>query len=166
MAGSLGLAMLTILLFGLANSPEDPPSSSERVAIASLAVETTTTTDAGGATDSESTSGGATDSVEGVDNAELVATGEGLATTNGCVACHSNNGTDGIGPTWSGLFGSERPLIGGGSAIADDAYLLESLVNPGAQVVDGFLDGIMPPTYGDSLATEDIDALFAYIKSL
>lgn len=166
MAVSVGLAMATILLVGLLTSSEDSSSSSESVAVASVAVETTPPPDAGGATDSGATSDGATDSADEVDDADLVTTGEGLATTSGCIACHSNNGVDGVGPTWSGLFGSDRPLVGGDSAIADDAYLLESLVNPGAQVVDGYPDGVMPATYGDSLSTEDIEALLAYIKSL
>jgi mono/diheme cytochrome c family protein len=98
--------------------------------------------------------------------ASLVAMGEELTTTNGCIACHSTNGLDGVGPTWTGLFGSERVFAGGGSATADDAYLLESIVNPGAVEVEGFPTGVMPATYGDSISAEDIETLIAYIKSL
>lgn len=98
--------------------------------------------------------------------ASPVAMGEELATTNGCIACHSTNGLDGVGPTWSGLFGSERVFADGTSATADDAYLLESILNPGVVEVEGFPTGVMPATYGDSISAEDIDTLIAYIKSL
>lgn len=94
------------------------------------------------------------------------AAGEQLATTNGCIACHSTNGLDGVGPTWTGLFGSVRSFADGGSATADDAYLLESILNPGAAEVTGFPSGVMPATYGDTISAEDIETLIAYIKSL
>lgn len=96
----------------------------------------------------------------------LIATGEDLATTNGCVGCHSTDGTNIVGPTWQGLFGSERSLVGGGTVTADEAYLAESIVDPTAAEVDGFPAGVMPATYGDSLSAEDIEALVAYMKSL
>jgi hypothetical protein len=54
----------------------------------------------------------------------------------------------------------------GSSATADDAYLLESILNPGVVEVEGFPTGVMPTTYGDSISAEDIDTLIAYIKSL
>ncbi len=103
---------------------------------------------------------------ESTGEALLVATGEDLATTNGCFACHSSDGVDGIGPTWSGLLGKERVLVGGDSVTADEAYLTESILNPGVAEVDGFPTGVMPATYADSLSTEDIGALIAYITSL
>lgn len=107
---------------------------------------------------------GAAEDVGGDDS--LLATGAELATTNGCIACHSSDGLEGVGPTWSGLFGSERTLAGGGTVTADDAYLLESIIDPSAAEVEGYPTGVMPATYGDTISPEDIDALIAYIKSL
>src|SRR3989304_3842212 len=49
--------------------------------------------------------------------------GQRWAETYGCVACHSLNGDEGVGPTWLGLFGHEVPLTDGGPVIADEAYL-------------------------------------------
>jgi mono/diheme cytochrome c family protein len=113
-----------------------------------------------------STAAEAAPTEELTDDALLVATGEDLATTNGCIACHSSDGLDGVGPSWSGLAGSDRLFEGGGSAIADDAYLTKSILEPNTEIVQGFLSNIMPETYGTSLPVEDIDALIAYINSL
>ena len=49
--------------------------------------------------------------------------------------------------------------------VADDAYLLRSIVDPPAQVVSGF-NPIMPTGYGDRLTEEDINDLIDYINSL
>jgi mono/diheme cytochrome c family protein len=85
----------------------------------------------------------------------LVVEGEALATSNGCVACHSTNGVDGTGPTWKGL-GETR----------DAAYLRQSIIDPNADVVAGFSPDIMPQTFGDTLTDDQINALVAYIQSL
>ena len=47
---------------------------------------------------------------------------------------------------------------------ADEDYLLESIVDPGAKCVEGY--GLqMPATYG-SLTQKQLDGLIAYIKTL
>jgi hypothetical protein len=91
--------------------------------------------------------------------------GEDLAVEIGCVACHTTDGTDLVGPTWAGLAGSDRLLDSGETVVADDAYLLRSIVDPPAQVVSGF-NPIMPTGYGDRLTEEDINFLIDYINSL
>ncbi|HIE22574.1 MAG TPA: cytochrome c [Acidimicrobiia bacterium] len=96
---------------------------------------------------------------------EAAARGEALATQLGCLACHSTDGTPGVGPTWKGLAGSSRPLASGESVVADDAYLLNSIVEPAEQVVAGF-DPIMPPDYGETLSEQEISDLVEYIRSL
>jgi cytochrome c oxidase subunit 2 len=82
-----------------------------------------------------------------------------------CQSCHSVDGSDKVGPTFLGLYGSERPLDSGDMAQADEAYIRNSIVNPGAQVVDGYAN-IMPRILGDTLSEEEIDGLVAYIESL
>jgi cytochrome c oxidase subunit 2 len=91
--------------------------------------------------------------------------GEGLAVELGCVACHTTDGTDLVGPTWAGLAGSDRLLDSGETVVADDPYLLRSIVDPPAQVVAGF-NPIMPTGYGDQLTDEEISDLIDYINSL
>lgn len=102
--------------------------------------------------------------------AELVARGEELAGSLGCMACHSTDGTTLAGPTWKGLYGSERRLTNGRTVTADDAYLRESILQPDAKVVEGFAPGVMAAGIAgvkDQLSeAETVDALIAYIKSL
>ena len=98
---------------------------------------------------------------------ELAATPEGsgqlLVAANGCAACHSINGAQGIGPTWFGLFGSEVELTDGTAVIADEAYITESIKAPQAKIVAGFETQLMP-TYG--FTDEQIADIVAYIKTL
>ena len=98
---------------------------------------------------------------------DLQATPEGsgqlLVAANGCAACHSINGAQGIGPTWFGLFGHEVLLTDGTTVIADEAYLAESIRDPQAKIVAGFETQLMP-TYG--FTDEQIADIVAYIKTL
>ena len=117
--------------------------------------------------------GGGTGGIEsGGDNGGEVApppdaapSGEEIALNNGCVACHTTDGSVVVGPTWQGLAGSERPLEGGETVTADDAYLETAIIDPASQVVEGF-QPIMPTDYGDQLSSGDIAALVEYINSL
>ena len=92
--------------------------------------------------------------------------GRQVAEQAGCLACHSVDGAPSVGPTWKGLFGSTRTLADGSTAVADEAYLYESIVDPGAKVVEGFPDNVMPRTFGQSLTGEQIRDLIEYIKTL
>jgi cytochrome c oxidase subunit 2 len=69
-----------------------------------------------------------------------------------------------VGPTWLGLYGSERPLDDGSSVVADEAYLRTSILEPQSQIVEGF-DPIMPAAY-TALSDEELTAIIEYIKSL
>jgi len=102
--------------------------------------------------------------IEEVD-AEAVARGMQLAIDKGCAACHTVDGTPGTGPTWKGLAGSTRPLESGETVVADKAYLFSSIVDPEAQIVQGFAP-VMPSDYADTLTETEIDDLVAYIQSL
>jgi cytochrome c oxidase subunit 2 len=96
---------------------------------------------------------------------EAAERGEVLAEGQGCLQCHTTDGRPGSGPTWKGLAGSTRPLVGGEEVVADDAYLFASIVDPNTQVVEGF-DPIMPTFYADELDEQQITDLVEYIKSL
>ena len=84
--------------------------------------------------------------------------------TKGCNACHTVDGSPSVGPTWKGAYGIMVPLSNGQQAKADENYLRESILVPGAKVVRGF-PNVMPPFQG-TLKDSEIDALIAYIKSL
>jgi cytochrome c oxidase subunit 2 len=89
--------------------------------------------------------------------------GQALVAANGCVACHSINGSPGIGPTWFGLLGRQEELTDGSVVTADEAYIHESIKAPQAKIVAGFENQLMP-TYG--FTDEQIDDIVAYIKTL
>lgn len=93
----------------------------------------------------------------------LIDRGKQLASQNGCMGCHSIDGSPGAGPTWKGLYGSEVELTDGTKVKADEAYLRESIVDPDAQVVKGY-SPIMPEY--TQFSDEELQALIAYIKSL
>ncbi|HWB88339.1 MAG TPA: cytochrome c [Acidimicrobiia bacterium] len=91
--------------------------------------------------------------------------GQVLAEGQGCLQCHTVDGRPGSGPTWKGLAGSTRPLVSGEEVVADDAYLFNSIVDPGSQVVDGY-EPIMPEFFADQLDEQQITDLVEFIKSL
>jgi cytochrome c oxidase subunit 2 len=94
-----------------------------------------------------------------------VARGEIWATQFGCIACHSIDGSVVVGPSWQGVYGSEEALDDGTTATVDDEYLRESIMDPSAQLVDGFADA-MPKDFGERMSEEQIDDVIAYIASL
>lgn len=79
----------------------------------------------------------------------------------GCVACHSLDGAPGVGPTWQGIYLREEPLTDGTTAIADEEYISNSILNPNAQIVAGFNPNIMPQNYADQFAAKQAEILAA-----
>ena len=91
--------------------------------------------------------------------------GAKLATTQGCIGCHSIDGSQLVGPTWLGLYDEKVTTEDGASIQADEEYLRQSILDPAAQIVKGF-PNVMPNTYKDTLSQDDVNALIEYIKSL
>jgi len=92
------------------------------------------------------------------------AAGQQLFQTLGCASCHGANGEGGRGPTLAGLLGRPTPLEGGQSIKPDEAYIRESILNPGAKIVAGF-QPIMP-TFQGQVSEDQLVQLIAFIKSL
>jgi cytochrome c2 len=95
--------------------------------------------------------------------------GQRLAGLMGCTACHSLDGSTAgkVGPTWKGLFGAQREFKDGEPAVADEAYLHESILDPTAKVVQGFeKNDAGMPSYAGVLTEPQIQALILYIKTL
>jgi len=80
-----------------------------------------------------------------------------------CHTCHMGD-TQGRGPVLTGVFGKPVQLQGGGTVIADEAYIRESIVNPQAKVVAGY-QPIMP-TFQGLVTEEQLLQLIAYVRSL
>lgn len=87
-----------------------------------------------------------------------------IYTKRGCNACHSIDGTKIVGPSWKGIAGEMVDCGPAGKVLIDDAYLRESILNPAAKIVDGYLP--VMPTYKGELTDKEVDAVIAYIKSL
>jgi cytochrome c oxidase subunit 2 len=92
--------------------------------------------------------------------------GEQLAGQYGCAVCHSADGSKKIGPTWRGLYQSEVTLSDGKEVTADEQYLVDSITQPDLQIVSGYAAGVMPSTFGQTLTTDQVKALVAYLESL
>lgn len=81
----------------------------------------------------------------------------------GCASCHAG-GPQQRGAKLEGLFNTEVHLVGGGTAVADEDYIRNSILNPASQVVEGY-QPIMP-TFKGQVSEEQLNGLVAYIKSL
>jgi cytochrome c oxidase subunit 2 len=89
--------------------------------------------------------------------------GEIIATQNGCFACHSVDGSIIVGPTWLGLYGSEVELDDGSLVVADDNFLIESILDPNAKIVSGYPANAMPQY---DLSAEELADIIEFVKSI
>jgi cytochrome c oxidase subunit II len=96
-------------------------------------------------------------------NQPLAVTGEKLFTELGCVTCHRSD-TQGRGPNLVGVYGKPVMLEDGRTLTADENYIRESIVDPGAKIVKGFKP--VMPTFQGQISDEQLNALVAYVKSL
>lgn len=102
------------------------------------------------------------------------ATGDTLAATLGCTACHLA-GPQGAGPEWRPS--GDQPGIGDransrfgqsdytGNAETGEQYLFESIALPAQYLVPGY-ENIMPGNYADTLTDQDMADLIAYLLTL
>ncbi|MFU8811528.1 MAG: cytochrome c oxidase subunit II [Balneolaceae bacterium] len=90
--------------------------------------------------------------------------GEMLITQNACNACHSVDGTRMVGPSFQGLWMSERTMQDGEVVTADENYIRESILEPNARITQGY-NAVMP-SFSGTLDDRQIDAIIEYIKTL
>jgi cytochrome c oxidase subunit II len=93
----------------------------------------------------------------------LSASGEKVFAELGCVTCHRSD-AQGRGPSLQGLFGAPVKLEDGRTVVADENYIRESILDPGAKIVAGFKP--VMPTFQGLVSEEQLNALVAYVKSL
>ncbi|HEX7183874.1 MAG TPA: cytochrome c oxidase subunit II [Thermoanaerobaculia bacterium] len=96
----------------------------------------------------------------------VTASGADLFQQLACHTCH-RTGTAGMAaraPRLEGLFGHQVRLEDGGTLVADENYLRESILNPMAKVTAGW-QPIMP-TYQGQVTEEQLTQLISYIRSL
>jgi cytochrome c oxidase subunit 2 len=93
----------------------------------------------------------------------LSVTGEKIFAELGCSTCHRSD-AQGRGPNLHGVFGNPVALADGRTLVADENYIRECILDPGAKRVKGF-QPIMP-TFQGLVSEEQVNALVAYVKSL
>lgn len=94
--------------------------------------------------------------------------GLGIVKNNGCIACHSIDGTKIVGPSFKGIYGEKTTVLVNGKeqqVIVDDNYILESVYEPNAKIVKGYQPNMMQP-FKDIITKEQVKDIVAYIKSL
>jgi protein SCO1/2 len=79
----------------------------------------------------------------------------------GCGACHADPK---LAPALTGLAGREVTLEGGANVRADANYLRDSLLRPGSQIRQGYLN--LMPSYAGRLSDAQIEQLVSYVQTL
>jgi cytochrome c oxidase subunit 2 len=91
-----------------------------------------------------------------------------LLRNTGCLACHSLDASKLVGPSFAGLYGSQRTVISGNTettVTADDAYITSSIYNPNDVIVAGYGKNLMQ-SYSELLSEADIAVITGYLKTL
>lgn len=90
--------------------------------------------------------------------------GQSLFTSLGCAGCHTAGG--GVGPDLAGLPGraAEHAEVDGYESAR--AYMVTSIVDPSAYIVQPYADGLMTQTFGQTLSLADLSNLIAYLETL
>jgi cytochrome c oxidase subunit 2 len=100
--------------------------------------------------------------------ANATAQGKQLFAANGCGGCHtlsdaSANGT--VGPNLNNV-DADAAKYGKQLGESPQAYIQQSIKDPGAFTVPGFPKGVMPSTFGQQLSPQQIAALVKYLMSV
>lgn len=93
--------------------------------------------------------------------------GADIFRAKGCSGCHTVDGSPLVCPTLKGLYGARVRVVSKGEVkevVADDGYLRRSILDPAAEVVEGF--GPMMPSFKGNITDAELEALAAYVKSL
>ncbi len=96
------------------------------------------------------------------------AVGKKIMQNIGCFACHTIDGTKLVGPSFKGIWGKEHLVVTGKetrNVVVDEEYIKRSIYDPGADVVEGFMKGLMV-SYQGQLSEDDIANIIEYIKTV
>jgi len=89
--------------------------------------------------------------------------GRQLMEAEGCLSCHSTDGSEIAGPTLKNIVGRVVRLKDGTEVVADDTYLREAILDPEKRMVGGY-DPIMPGY--EHLGEDEVQAMLDYMHSL
>lgn len=91
-----------------------------------------------------------------------------LLEVNGCMTCHSLDGAPKIGPSLKGLCGSVIVVRTNGvkrTITVDHDYLQRSILDPPADIVDGF-EPTMPTHFRAQIGETKLNTILAYLDSI
>ncbi len=101
--------------------------------------------------------------LSGASGEPLAVSGRKLFEQLRCNTCH--NETSGArGPNLAGLWGRDVRLQDGRTVTADQAYIRESILNPGAKIVAGYSQ--LMPTFQGQISETGLLQIMAYLESL
>ena len=92
----------------------------------------------------------------------LVERGERLFQDLACGSCHLDTGR-GRGPSLKDIVGTQVALANGSTALVDEGYLRESIINSQAKIVEGFQP--LMPAFQGLISEDNLVALVEYVKS-
>jgi len=81
----------------------------------------------------------------------------------GCFGCHSMTDRSYQGPSFKGIYGRVTHLDTGDSIIVGKEYIRKSILHPNADIVNGYIKGIMPKF---DLNDRDIERIIEYLQKL
>ncbi len=82
----------------------------------------------------------------------------------GCTTCHSlDAGVTMVGPSLAGIATTAAERVDGMGA---EEYIRQSMLEPDAYVVEGFVTGTMPGGWEQSLSEQDMNNLVAFLMTL
>ena len=92
--------------------------------------------------------------------------GKEILNNNGCLGCHSLDGTKMVGPSFKDIFNRKVKISINGELkeiVSNEQYLRKAILKPNAEVVEGYYPGIMPP-FENVLKVEEVDAILQYFN--
>jgi cytochrome c oxidase subunit II len=91
-----------------------------------------------------------------------------LMTKNGCLGCHSLDGTKMVSVTFKGLYGKQENVLTNGmqhSVTVNDDYIKASVYTPNRDIVVGYPAGVMK-SYKGIVSDDDLAKIIDYLKKL
>lgn len=99
-----------------------------------------------------------------VDAASIYKDGLEVFKDKGCAKCHTIDGTRLVGGSMRGLLGTTITHTDESTAVVDDAYVLEAILQPQRRVTKGFLP--VMPAYEGKMKPADVALLLRWMRSL
>lgn len=102
------------------------------------------------------------------EDTNLALLGRQIVERNGCIACHSLDGSNLVGPSFAGRFGETVTVTTGGQErqlVYDEDYVERSIYEPDFDISSGFRRGQMI-SYEGEIPEAEVELIIEFLKSL